>query len=77
MRLTPIAQTHILEDVMPGIKPSANMTQMLILLSISLLFLLIAIFNFINFSMASIPFRINSINIEKVYGASRRRLILN
>ena len=77
MRLTPIAQTHILEDVMPGIKPSANMTQMLILLSISLLFLLIAIFNFINFSMASIPFRINSINIEKVYGASRRRLIFN
>ena len=27
--------------------------------------------------MASIPFRINGINIEKVYGASRRRLIFN
>ena len=75
MRLTPIAQTHFLEDVMPGIKPQANKTQTIILLSISLLFLLISIFNFINFSMASIPFRINDINIEKVYGASRRRLI--
>lgn len=49
----------------------------MILLSISLLFLLIAIFNYINFSMASIPFKINDINIEKVFGASRKRLIFS
>lgn len=77
MRLTPIAETHFLEDAMPGIKPYADRTQTMILLSISLLFLLIAIFNYINFSMASIPFKINDINIEKVFGASRKRLIFS
>lgn len=77
MRLTPIAETHFLEDTMPGIKPYADRTQTMILLSISLLFLLIAIFNYINFSMASIPFKINDINIEKVFGASRKRLIFS
>ena len=77
MRLTPIAETHFLEDTMPGIKPYADRTQTMILLSISLLFLLIAIFNYINFSMASIPFKINDINIEKVFGSSRKRLIFN
>ena len=77
MRLTPIAETHFLEDTMPGIKPYAEKAQTMILLSISLLFLLIAIFNYINFSMASIPFKVNDINIEKVFGASRIRLVFN
>ena len=77
MRLTPIAETHFLEDTMPGIKPYAEKVQTMILLSISLLFLLIAIFNYINFSMASIPFKVNDINIEKVFGASRIRLVFN
>lgn len=77
MRLTPIAETHFLEDTMPGIKPYAEKAQTMILLSISLLFLLIAIFNYINFSMASIPFKVNDINIEKVFGASRKILVFN
>ncbi len=76
-RLTPIADTHFLEDTRESIKPYANRTQILILLSISLLFLVISIFNYVNFAIASIPFRINEINIEKVYGASRGRLIFN
>lgn len=74
-RLTPIAGTHFLADTQTGGKTYANRTQMLILLSISLLFLVISIFNYVNFSIASIPFRINEINIEKVYGAGRGRLI--
>ena len=77
IRLMPITDTHFLSDTPPGAKPSANMTQVIILLSIAFLFLLIAIFNYINFSMASIPFKINDINIEKVFGATRKRLILN
>lgn len=76
-RLTPITDTHFLEDTKSGGKAYSNRTQMLILLSISLLFLVISIFNYINFSIASIPFRINEINIEKVYGASRGRLIFD
>lgn len=75
IRLTPIAETHFLNDTRPSAKASANPTHTIILLSIAFLFLLIAIFNYINFSMASIPFKINDINIEKVFGASRRRLI--
>ena len=74
-RLSPITKTHFLGDVRPGFKPVANRAQVLILLSISILFLVISIFNYVNFSIASIPFRINGINIEKVYGASRGRLI--
>lgn len=77
IRLTPIAQTHFLDDIRSGQKPSANPTQTIILLSIAFIFLLISIFNYINFSMASIPFKINDINIEKVFGASRKRLIFN
>ena len=77
IRLTPIAQTHFLDDIRSGQKPSANPTQTVILLSIAFIFLLISIFNYINFSMASIPFKINDINIEKVFGASRKRLIFN
>lgn len=77
IRLTPITDTHFLSDTPPGVKPSANMTQVIILLSIAFLFLMIAVFNYINFSMASIPFKINDINIEKVFGASRKRLILD
>ena len=76
IRLTPITGTHFLGDTPPGAKPTANMTQVIILLSIALLFLLIAIFNYINFSMASIPFKVNDMNIEKIFGASRKRLIL-
>lgn len=76
-RLIPISKGHFLSELRPGIKQSGNRAQALILLSISLLFLAIAIFNYINFAIASIPFRINEINIEKVYGASRGRLILN
>ena len=74
-RLTPITATHFLDDTQTGGKKYANRTQMLILMSISLLFLVISIFNYVNFSIASIPFRINKINVEKVYGANRGRLI--
>ena len=75
IRLTPIAEIHFAEDVSPGIKPPADRTQSFIMLSIALLFLLIAIFNYVNFSMASIPLSINDINISKVFGADRKSLI--
>lgn len=75
IRLTPIADIHFLSDCKPGRKPYSNKSQTLVLLSISLLFLVISIFNYVNFSIASIPFKINDINIEKVFGASRKNLI--
>lgn len=75
LRLTSLSNIHFLDDTRPELKPYADSTQTLILLSISILFLLIAVFNYVNFAIASIPFTINEINVEKVYGASRERLI--
>ena len=75
LRLTSLSDIHFSDDTRPAVKPYADTTQTLILLSISILFLLIAVFNYINFAIASIPFTINEINVEKVYGASRERLI--
>lgn len=48
----------------------------IILLAIAVLFLAIAAFNYINFAIASVPLRIRDINTRKVFGASRRSLIL-
>ena len=45
------------------------------LFAVSLLILFIAIINFINFSMASVPFDIKSINTRKVLGSSRASLV--
>ncbi len=59
-----------------GNKTGGNKLMCYILLAIAILFLSIAAFNYINFAMASIPFRIKDINTRKVYGASRRSLIL-
>lgn len=59
-----------------GDKTGGNKLMCCILLVIAILFLTIAAFNYINFAMASIPFRIKDINTRKVYGASRLSLIL-
>ena len=59
-----------------GRKTGGNKTMAFILLAIAVLFLAIAAFNYVNFAMAAIPFRIKDINTRKVYGASRTSLIL-
>ncbi len=56
-------------------KTGGNKTLCLILLSIALLFIAIATFNYVNFAMAAIPFSIKDINTRKVYGASRGSLV--
>ena len=59
-----------------GEKRGGNRLMCYILLAIALLFLAVATFNYINFAMASIPFRIRDINTRKIYGASRTSLVL-
>ena len=59
-----------------GYKRGGNALLCLVLLAIAVLFLAIAAFNYINFAIASIPLRIRDINTRKVFGASRRELIL-
>ncbi len=41
---------------------------------ISLIIILIALFNFVNFCMGMVPFRIKNVNISKVMGASQSQL---
>ena len=43
--------------------------------TVSLLIIIVAIINFINFSMASVPFMIKGINTRRVLGSTRGRLI--
>ena len=60
-----------------GTKDGGNKLLCILLTAIAILFLGIAGFNYINFAMASIPFRIMDINTRKVFGASRSSLVLN
>lgn len=53
---------------------SGNKRQTDLLFSTSFLVVLIAVINFINFTMALVPARIRSINIRKILGDSVRRL---
>ena len=76
-RLTKLhAHWFMLEQDIFGNKTGGNKLMCYILLVIALLFLMIAAFNYINFAMAAIPFRIRDINTRKVYGATRGSLIL-
>lgn len=77
MRLTQIHDTWFEKDRdYYGYKRGRNALFCVVLLAIAVLFLAIAAFNYINFAFASIPLRIRNINTRKVYGASRRELIL-
>lgn len=76
IRLTQIHDTWFEKDKerWSGEK-GGNKLLCIILFTIALLFLGIAGFNYVNFSMASTPFRIREINTKKVFGASRSSLI--
>ena len=77
MRITQIHDTWFEKDLDHwGVKVGGNKRLCLILTAIAVLFLCIAGFNYINFEMASMPFRIKDINTRKVFGASRKTLIL-
>ena len=58
-----------------GRKSGGNRLLCYVLTAIAILFLGIAGFNYINFAMAAIPFRIKEINSRKVFGASRGQLV--
>lgn len=74
-RLTPIGDTYYRDDAMiwfdtqPGNRTTTNM-----LLGISILIILIAAVNFINFSTALAPVRIKGLNTRLVFGTSRAAL---
>ena len=74
--LTPIADTHFAKDLSkdsPNIK-SVSRSSVFLLICFSLLIVLIAAVNFMNFTLAETPLRIRSINTQKVLGASTASL---
>ena len=74
-KLTQIHRYWFEKSDLLGTGTGGNRTLCLVLVTIASLFLGIAGFNYVNFSMASIPFRIRGINTRKVSGASRNSLI--
>ena len=74
--LTPIADTHFAKDLSkdsPDIK-FVSRSSVYLLICFSLLIVLIAAVNFMNFTLAETPLRIRSINTQKVLGASTASL---
>ena len=74
--LTPIADTHFAKDLSkdsPNIK-SVSRSSVYLLICFSLLIVMIAAVNFMNFTLAETPLRIRSINTQKVLGASTASL---
>ena len=75
-RITQIHEAWFEKDIMGYDDiPHGNRTLCLVLLTIAVLFLIISGFNYVNFAMASIPFRIKGINTRKVLGEQRASLI--
>lgn len=77
MQIVPIHEVWFQKDLDRwGTKTGGNRLLCLVLTAISVLFLCIAGFNYVNFAMASMPFHIKDINTRKVFGAGRTMLVL-
>lgn len=74
-RLMPLHEAYYSHNVSPDNIAKGNRPITITLFSVALLILTIAAINFINFSMASVPFRIKGINTRRVVGATRCTLI--
>lgn len=74
-RLTPLHEAYYNHNVSPDNIAKGNRPITITLFSVALLILIIAAINFINFSMASVPFRIKGLNTRRVVGATRSSLI--
>ena len=69
--LTNVADTHFSKDLN---KAAPGKSSVYLLVCFSLLIVVIAAVNFMNFSLAETPMRIRSINTQKVLGATTTRL---
>ncbi len=74
-RLTPLHEAYYNHNTQPDNIAKGNRSTTVTLFSVALLILIIAAINFVNFSMASVPFRIKGLNTRRVVGATRGSLI--
>lgn len=75
IRLTAIEDIHFTTDVDFPMVELANRSTLYSLITVAIILLLVAMVNFWNIAMASIPSRIKNINTRMVLGASREELI--
>ena len=73
-KLVSLADLHF-SDVRDDVKRRASRSTVLEMLGIALLIVIIAFINFVNFFVALVPEKMRSVNIRKVFGASRASLI--
>ncbi|MEG1607916.1 MAG: FtsX-like permease family protein [Mucinivorans sp.] len=77
VRLTPMGEAYYADDVhMYGDTQPGNRSTTTMLLTISILIIVIAAINFINFSTALAPMRIRGLNIRLVFGRTKAALRL-
>lgn len=76
LRLSPIHDTHFSKDIQYDWMEKASLATTYSLLVIAFLIIIIAIINFVNFSMAGVPLTIKGINTRKVLGCSNGSLRL-
>ena len=74
-RITGLHDAYYNYNFPPDNIAKGNRSTTITLFSVAILILLIAAINFINFSMAAVPFRIKSLNTRRVIGATRGALI--
>ncbi len=75
LRVSVLHDAYFEKDVSGDNMAKGNRSTTVTLLSVSILVLIIAIINFINFAMASIPFSIKDINTRRVLGSTRMQQI--
>ena len=73
-KLVPLSDLHF-SDVRDDVKTRASRSTVLEMIGIALLIVIIAFINFVNFFVALVPEKMRSVNIRKVFGASRASLI--
>ncbi|MDO4215631.1 MAG: FtsX-like permease family protein [Bacteroidales bacterium] len=73
-KLVSLTDLHF-SDVQDDVKRRASRSTVYEMIGIALLIVIIAFINFINFFVALVPEKMRSVNIRKVFGASRSSLI--
>ena len=73
-KLVPLSDLHF-SDVRDDVKMRASRSTVYEMIGIAFLIVIIAFINFVNFFVALVPEKMRSVNIRKVFGASRASLI--
>lgn len=77
IELMPIHELHYVTEMVEANDSKVSKDGVFLLMGISVIILLIAGFNFANFSISRVPRRIKNVNVRRILGASRRRIVFS